>query len=257
MSVQIKNAAELALMAESGRRLVEVLTSLKNQIIPGTSLIALDQLARSETERLGGQPSFLGYRGYPAAICTSVNEGIVHCIPTGYKLQNGDLVSIDFGFIYRGWHTDSAITWIVGEDINNYLPLLKGVYRALEAGVARVKANVKVGEISRAIESSLCQDQLTIMKQFVGHGVGRELHEDPVIPNFVGHDREVVLPAGSTIAIEPIAGVGKEGYTTLADHWSVKTIDQCPVAHFEATVAVTPEGVQILTPIKQILGFTP
>lgn len=257
MSVQIKTTAELAIMAEGGRRLVEVLRCLQQQIVPGVSLKTLDQIARTQTEKLGGRPSFLGYKGYPAAICTSVNAGIVHCIPNDYELQKGDLISIDFGFYYESFHTDAAITWIVGEDIRHHLPLLRGVYRALQAGVAEVRAGVKVGEISRAIETSLKSDQLTIMRQFVGHGVGRGLHEDPVIPNFLGHDRNVLLPAGSTIAIEPIAGVGQEAHATLADSWSVQTTDNQPVAHFEQTVAVIAGGSQILTPIQDILSFTP
>jgi len=236
---------------------IELLAQLKNQLVPGVSLKELDLIARQETEQLGGKPSFLGYRGYPAAICACVNEGIVHCIPTDYQLTNGDLVSIDFGFYYQGFHTDAAVTWIVGQDINNYRPLLKGVYAALRAGVNEVTAGVKVGKISQAIESSLRQSKLTIMRQFVGHGVGRALHEEPNVPNFVSHDKNVVLPEGSTIAIEPIAGVGGEASITLPDNWSVKTTDQSPVAHFEETVVVLPGGAKILTPLQQILDFTP
>jgi len=257
MSVAIKTTAELSIMAESGRRLIQILKQLKSHIIPGMSLKSLDQLARAATKELGGRPSFLHYHGYPAAICTSVNQGIVHCIPNDYQLQAGDLVSVDFGFCYEGWHTDAAVTWIVETDLHNYLPLLKGVYRALVAGAGVVKAGVKVGEISRAIETSLNHDNLTIMRQFVGHGVGRELHEEPTIPNFVGHDKNVVLPAGCTIAIEPIAGVGQEVYTTLPDQWSVLATDNQPVAHFEQTLVVLRGGSQILTPIQEILGFTP
>ena len=257
MSISIKSPAEIEVMSEGGKRLVEILKSLHQQLAPGVSLKALDVLARSESTRLGGRPSFLGYKGYPAAICASVNEGIVHCIPTDYQLQTGDLISIDFGFYYQGWHTDAAVTWIVSEDINGYRPLLQGVYEALQAGVKEVQAGVKVGEVSRSIETTLKAHKLTIMKQFVGHGVGKNLHEEPIIPNFVGHDKNVVLPEGAVIAIEPIAGVGREEYITLADNWSVKTTDQRPVAHFEATVAVTTTGARILTPIQQILDFTP
>ncbi|MFH0912192.1 MAG: type I methionyl aminopeptidase [Patescibacteria group bacterium] len=257
MSIQVKTTAQIAIMAEGGRRLIKVLAQVKKHLAPGISLKNLDQIAREETAKLDGQPSFLGYRGYPAAMCTSVNYGIVHCIPDDYELQEGDLISVDFGVLYQGWHTDAAVTWIVGKDINNYLPLLKGVYRALLAGTAAVRAGVTVGEISQALETSLRQSKLTTMRQFVGHGVGRDLHEDPVIPNFVGHDKKVVLPAGSTIAIEPIAGLGREEFFTLKDHWSVHTTDQEPVAHFEQTLAVLPEGSQILTPIQEILDFTP
>ena len=257
MSVMTHTPAELEIMAEGGRRLVKILSVIKEQVVPGVSLKTLDMLARTHSEKLGGRPSFLGYRGYPAAICASLNHGIVHCIPTDHKLQEGDLVSIDFGFYYQGFHTDSAITWIVGQDINNYLPLLQGVYRALQAGINTAKAGVKVGAISQAIATSLKKDHLTVMRQFMGHGVGRDLHEEPGVPNFVGPDKDVILPEGCTIAIEPIAGTGGEASTTLADRWSVQTTDRQPVAHFEATVALTPLGAEILTPIQDILGFTP
>jgi len=257
MSVIVKNAAELELMTEGGRRLISILKHIKKHIVPGVTLINLDKIAREESINQSGRPSFLGYRGYPAAICTSVNQGIVHCIPNSYQLLEGDVVSIDFGFWYKGFHTDAAITWIVGKDIHNRLPLLKGVYRALLAGCGVVRADIRVEEISHAIETSLIKDNLTIMRQFVGHGVGKDLHEEPVIPNFVGPDKNVILPVGSTIAIEPIAGVGKEAHITLNNQWSVLTSDNQPVAHFEQTVAVAPEGAQILTPIQDILDFTP
>ena len=257
MSIAVKTPAELAIMAEGGQRLVQILKRLKEQVVVGVSLKTLDKVAREASKELDGRPSFLGYHGYPAAICTSVNQGIVHCIPDDYQLQRGDLISVDFGFYYQGWHTDAAMTWLVSEDIHDHLPLMRGVYRALLAGTAAVKAGVKVGEISRAIENSLKGDHLTIMRQFVGHGVGKELHEEPTIPNFFGPDKNVVLPAGATIAIEPIAGVGKESFITLPDEWSVVASDKQPVAHFEQTLAVTPEGSQILTPIQDILDFTP
>lgn len=257
MSISIKSPAEIEVMAEGGKRLVEILKSLHQQLVPGVSLMVLDAIARAEAARLDGRPSFLGYKGYPAAICASVNEGIVHCIPTDYQLQNGDLISIDFGFYYHGWHTDAAVTWIVGEDINGLRPLLKGVYEALRAGVQEVQVGIKVGVVSEAIETVLKANKLTIMKQFVGHGVGRALHEEPVIPNFVGHDKNVILPEGAVIAIEPIAGIGREEYTTLENNWSVLTTDKRPVAHFEETVAITAKGSRILTPIQQILDFTP
>lgn len=257
MNVIIKNTVELELMAEGGRRLITILKHLKKQIVPGVTLLDLDKIAKEESTKQSGKPSFLGYQGYPAAICASVNQGIVHCIPDNYKLQEGDIVSIDFGFLYKGLHTDTAVTWIVGKDIYGRLPLLKAVYRAMMAGCSVVKAGVRVEEISRAIENSLTKDKLTIMRQFVGHGVGKGLHEAPTIPNFVGPDKNVVLPAGSTIAIEPIAGTGKEDNITLEDRWSVVTSDQQPVAHFEQTLAILPDGAQILTPIQDILDFTP
>lgn len=255
MKVPIKNSRELAIMKEGGKRLIQIFKILLDNAKEGTALKELDQLAKDEAKRLKGRPSFLGYKGYPAAICTSVNSGIVHCIPNGYRLKKGDLLSIDCGFFFKGLHTDAAVSLIIGEDIHGYNSLLQSVYRALLAGTQAIKAGVKVGVISQAIESSLTGSRLTIMRQFVGHGVGRQLHEPPVIPNFVGHDQDVVLPENSVIALEPIAGEGSEAYETSNDSWSARTVDSKAVAHFEHTVAVTSQGPEILTPIKEIIDI--
>lgn len=255
MNVKIKTSQDISIMREGGHKLIEILKIIKAAIKPGVTLKELDQIAREEAAKRGGEPSFLNYKGYPAAICTSVNEGVVHCIPDEYQLKNGDLISIDFGLKFNNLHTDAAISLIVGEDINNLRPLLKSVYTALLAGTQQVKAGVKVGDISQAIETSLKNDNLTIMRQFVGHGVGYDLHEDPIIPNAIGHDRDTVLPAGSVIAIEPIAGKGREGHMTTKDNWSVRTMDNQPVAHFEHTVVVKDDGYEIVTPINEIIDF--
>lgn len=253
MSISIKTPAEIAVMAEGGKRLIEIFKAIKQQVVPGTTLKSLDDIANRVAKQQGGRPSFLGYQGYPAAICASVNHGIVHCIPDNYQLQTGDVISVDCGLFYQGFHTDATVTWIVGEDIHHHQSLLDNTYKSLLAGVNAVHAGVKVGEISAAIATTLQTAHLTIMKQFVGHGVGRDLHEEPVVPNFVGHDKNTVLPVNSVIAIEPIAGLGQEEYETETDHWSVYTSDQQPVAHFEMTVAVTPKGAQIITPIDQVI----
>lgn len=253
MKIAIKTPTELSAMRSGGKKLVEVFKILKSEIKPGTTLKALDKLAQDTTKKLGGMPAFLGYQGYPASTCLSVNSGIVHCIPTDYKLQEGDLISIDFGLLFEGMYTDSAVTLIVGKDIHGYTKLLKSTYMALLAGTATIKPGITIGKISSAIEKSLRDDQLTIMRQFVGHGIGKKLHEPPIVPNFVGHDKDVILPAGSTIAIEPIAGLGSEDYETDPDRWSTHTSDDSAVAHFEHTVAVTEDGYEILTPLDEII----
>jgi methionyl aminopeptidase len=255
--VQIKSAGQIAAMREGGHKLVAVLKRVVEESRPGVTLKELEQIARDRIEELGAQPSFLGYQGYPAALCTSVNSGIVHCIPNDYRLQEGDLLSIDCGLLWGGMHTDAAVSIVVGRDLHHHLPLLQSVYRALLAGTAAVKAGVTVGEISRAVEHSLKNDQLTIMRQFVGHGVGIKLHEAPIVPNVVGHDKDVTLPSGSVVAIEPIAGIGVEAHSTDADGWCARTLDGQPVAHFEQTVLVTPEGAEVLTPIHSIIQFRP
>ncbi len=255
MNIRVKTPEEVEIMREGGAKLIEVFKILISHAQPGTTLTELDKIARVESEKLGAKPSFLGYQGYPAAICTSVNEGIVHCIPDSYTLKEGDLLSIDLGLLYKGLHTDSAISLVIGEDIHGYTPLLQKTYQSLVAGVQAVKANHKVGDISRAIEESLNKSNLTIMRQFVGHGIGHKLHEAPTVPNFVGHDKDVILPANSVIAIEPIAGFGAEAYFTENNGWSTRTVDKNTVAHFEETVVVTEHGPESLTPIEEIIDF--
>jgi methionyl aminopeptidase len=254
MKVAIKTPAQLSVMRSGGEKLVEILKILKSEIKPGITLKALDKLAKEASQKLGAVPAFLGYEGYPASTCLSVNSGIVHCIPTDDKLQEGDLISIDFGLLFEGMYTDSAVTLIVGRDLHGYGKLLRSTYEALLAGTVVAKAGITIGEISTAIEKSLKGSQLTIMRQFVGHGIGKKLHEPPIVPNFVGHDRDVVLPAGATIAIEPIAGLGGEDYETGSDRWSTHTLDNSAVAHYEHTIAITEEGYEILTPLDGIIG---
>jgi len=255
--VPIKSPEQIASMRAGGAKLVEVLTTVVKAAQVGVSLTELDQLALAKIKELGAKPSFLGYQGYPATLCTSVNNGIVHCIPNSYQLQEGDLLSIDCGLIYQGMHSDSAVSIVVGQDIHGHGPLLASVYRALLAGTNEVMAGVKVGQISEAIENSLYGDKLTIMRQFVGHGVGETLHEPPIVPNVVGHDKNVVLPEGSVIAIEPIAGTGREAHSIDPDEWGARTMDGAPVAHFEHTVLVTEGGNEVLTPIDGIIQFRP
>lgn len=254
MKIAVKTPKELEAMRSGGKKLVEILKILKSEVKPKTTLKALDKLAKETAEKLGAMPAFLGYEGYPAATCLSVNSGIVHCIPTDYELVEGDLISIDFGLLFDGMYTDSAVTYIVGRDLNGYGKLLAATYEALMVGTNQVKAGVTIGEISAAIEKSLKKSKLTIMRQFVGHGIGKKLHEPPIVPNFLGHDRDVVLPAGSTIAIEPIAGLGGEAYETGSDRWSTRTLDNSVVAHFEHTIVVLEEGYEVLTPLDEIIG---
>ncbi|MBN2585424.1 type I methionyl aminopeptidase [Patescibacteria group bacterium] len=255
--VQIKSAEQIAAMRAGGAKLVEVLKEVVGAVRVDVSLTELDQIALHKITALGAKPSFLGYQDYPATLCTSVNNGIVHCIPNNYQLQEGDLLSIDCGLIWEGMHTDAAVSVVVGQDIHGHLPLLTSVYRALLAGTNEVKAGAKVGQISKAIQTSLSRDKLTIMRQFVGHGVGAKLHEAPIVPNAVGHDKDVVLPEGSVIAIEPIAGIGGEAHGTDPDGWCARTLDGAPVAHFEHTVLVTEGGPEVLTPLDSIIQFRP
>ncbi|MFA5270211.1 MAG: type I methionyl aminopeptidase [Patescibacteria group bacterium] len=255
--VLVKTSEQIAAMREGGAKLIDVLGTVVKAARVGVSLTELDQIALNRIKELGAQPSFLGYMDYPATLCTSVNNGIVHCIPNSYRLSEGDLLSIDCGVIWKGLHTDSAISIVVGKDIHNHRPLLVSVYRSLLAGTNEAVAGVTVGKISQAIQDSLSRDKMTIMRQFVGHGVGATLHEAPIVPNVVGHDKGVVLPEGSVIAIEPIAGVGREAHSIDPDGWGARTMDGAPVAHFEQTVLVTQRGPEVLTPLGGIIQFRP
>lgn len=248
-----KTSQEIEAMREGGAHLVGIFKKIQAQLVPGTNLIDLDKLFREAAKSVGAEPSFLGHEGYPAAICASVNNQIVHCPPTDYQLKEGDIITIDGGLYFKNFHTDSAFTAIIGQDIHNYTPLLRATYQALLAGTQVVRADVRVGEISQAISDSVVQSGFEVMKQFVGHGIGRKLHEAPVVPNFVGHDKDVVLPAGTTIAIEPIVGAGRDGHILGPDGWSTTTVDDSPAAHFEHTVVVTPEGAEVLTPLDDII----
>jgi len=249
-----KTPDEIAVMREGGAHLVNIFKKIQAQLKPGTNLQDLDRLFRDEAQAVGAEPSFLGHEGYPATICASVNNQIVHCPPTDYQLQEGDIITIDGGLYFKNFHTDSAFTEIIGRDIHNYQPLLVATYQALLAGTHQVRAGVRIGDISQAISDTVEQHGFRVMKQFVGHGIGRKLHEAPVVPNFVGHDKEVALPAGATIAIEPIVGTGQDGHVLGPDGWSTTTVDQSVAAHFEHTIAVTPDGYEVLTPLDAIIS---
>ncbi len=248
--------AQIVHLREGGRRLVAILARLRQAIKPGANLLDIARLAEVEAKRQGGLPSFLGFEGYPAAVCLCVNDQVIHCIPQDRVLREGDIITVDMGLYYHGLHTDAAVTWAVGKVGPAVGRLLDGAYAALLAGTGEVKAGVKVDTISRAIEKILRVRGLTIFRQFVGHGVGQELHQSPMIPNFRDADAGAspTLLAGTAIAIEPIVGLGTEEVLTAADGWSTRTVDGRPAAEFEHTVLVTPEGAEIITPLEMLVG---
>lgn len=238
-----------------GQKLVEILDTLVDSAVPGANLLDLDRLAGDLARATGGTPSFRGYQGYPANCCLSVNAGVVHCIPVDYVLQEGDLLSIDMGLYYKGLHTDSTISLPVGGEMTPEVEkLLRATYSALRAGVAEVRPNVRVVDISKAIEETLQKQGITIFKEFVGHQVGHELHEGILIPNHVekGYG-SAIIREGMGLAIEPITGLGSPKVLFEADGWTTRTADGKPAAQYEETVLVTSEGVEIITPIENIV----
>lgn len=245
---------EVKNMREGGRKLVEVLAAVKAEIKPGVSLNHLEAVANKETERQGGIPSFKGYQGYPAATCINVNEQIVHCIPDDRILQEGDIVNVDFGMFYKGIHTDSAVTFPVGKIAPEAQRLLHGAYAALLAGTEQVKPGNYVNDISMAIEHTLKVNKLTTFREFVGHGVGYQLHQEPMIPNYSNPTKGMKLVPNMAIAIEPITGLGSSEVITHDNGWNTSTKDRKLSAFFEHTILITESGYEIMTPIETLIG---
>lgn len=249
MYTRVKTDSEVAAMRVSGGMLATVLQLLRSKVEPGITTLELADIAARELQALGGKPAFLGYQGFPHVLCTSVNDAVVHGIPSGeMELKSGDLVGLDFGVIYNGMITDSAITVIVGKALSKKQELLvRDTERAMFAGIDAVQAGVKTGDIGAAVEAVLTPGGYGIVRDLVGHGVGHELHEDPNIPNFGPSGIGPVLQAGMTIAVEPMATLGSEAVYIAEDEWTVLTRDGSRSAHFEHTILITESGAEILT----------
>ncbi len=247
MYTKVKTPAEISAMRESGRMLATVLTVLRERIAVGMTTKDLAVIAKDELRALGGQPAFLGYNGFPDVLCVSVNEEVVHGIPGTRIIQTGDIVSMDFGVTYRGMITDAAISVVVGAADSTRTKLVQITEASLLAGINQVRAGVHIGDIGHAVETVLKSANYGIVKDLVGHGVGHELHEDPNIPNYGKKGSGAVLEAGMTIAIEPMATLGKEAVYVGNDNWTILTRDDSLAAHFEHTVLITEDGAEILT----------
>ena len=251
MYTKVKTPTEVEAMRESGRMLATVLAELKKIIAPGQTTKYLDEVAAKELKALGGKPPFLGYNGFPATICISVNDEVVHGIPNPHRIiEEGDLVGLDFGVSYKGMITDSAITVIVGEPkAREHTLLLQKTEESMLAGIKQVKAGARIGDIAAAVQSVLEPAGYGIVRDLVGHGVGHEVHEAPDIPNYGKKGTGDRLQAGMTIAIEPMATLGGYGVTIDRDGWTIRTADRSLAAHFEHTVLVTDTGYEILTKV--------
>ena len=236
-------------MRQSGRMLATVLDMIKKRIEPNMSTKMLADMAKSELMSLGGQPTFLGYNGFPDVLCVSINDEVVHGIPSPERIiKKGDIVSIDFGVTYEGMITDSAISVFVGELPNKEVnKLINITEESLMAGISTLRDGVKVGDISSEIQRVLDKSKLGIVRDLVGHGVGHNLHEEPNIPNFGMSHRGPKLRTGMTVAIEPMATLGDYRVTVDDDNWTVRTVDGSLSAHFEHTILVTDDGYEILT----------
>ena len=242
-----KSAAELELMRQAGRIAARVLAELGPLVRPGIRTRDLDVFAEKRTRELGAVPAFKGYRGYPASVCVSVNEEVIHGIPSGRILQEGDIVSLDFGVLYEGFYSDSALTVPAGRVGDEAVRLIDAARRSFWKGLEQVREGNRLSDVSAAIQRSVEGDGFSIIRQFVGHGVGRALHEEPQIPNFGPAGRGPRLRAGMTLAIEPMIAAGGWEVDVLEDGWTAVTKDRSLAAHYEHTVALTESGPEVLT----------
>jgi methionyl aminopeptidase len=242
-----KTAEEIAAMKRSGRIVAQVLTELKGMVKPGIATRDLNEQAESRARELGAVPAFKGYRGYPASLCTSVNEEIIHGIPSDRILREGDVVGLDFGVLYEGFYGDAAVTVPVGEVSLRARKLIAAAEEAFCRGLAQLKSGNRVSDISHAIQSYVESQGFSVIRSFVGHGIGLSLHEEPQVPNFGPPGRGPKMRKGLTLAIEPMIAAGDWQEEILADGWTAVTKDRSLSAHFEHTVALTANGVEILS----------
>jgi methionyl aminopeptidase len=242
-----KSDAELIIMRAAGRIVAETHRLMAKAVQPGITTKELDHIAETYIRSQGATPSFKGYNGFPASICASVNDQLVHGFPDNRKLKEGDIISIDIGAHYKGYHGDSAWTYPVGQISDTARKLLDVTERSLYEGLAKVKADVRLYTISHAIQACVEAEGFSIVREYAGHGIGQNLHEEPEIPNYGMPDRGPRLKPGMVLAIEPMVNVGERYVRTLEDDWTVVTVDGSICAHFEHTVVVTAEGCEILT----------
>jgi len=246
--IQVKNSEQLALMQQAGRITGEALLYIRDFVREGVSTYELDKLIRQFIEKHGARPSFLNYSGFPASACISINDEVIHGIPSKKRiLQDGDIVKIDVGACYKGYHGDSARTIPVGNVSQEAQFLIEATRQSFFEGVAMAKAGMRIGDIGSAIQTYAESKGFSVVRPYIGHGIGHDLHEQPDVPNYGTPGRGIRLCNGMTIAIEPMINAGVKEVKNLSDGWTVKTADGKLSAHYENTVAILPDGPRILT----------
>ena len=245
--ISIKSEREIELLRIAGNIVHETREYLKPFIKEGITTKELDTLAEDFIRSKGASPSFKGLNDFPCATCISINQEVVHGIPSKRKLRNGDIVSIDIGACYKGYHGDSAWTFAVGEVSEAKLALMEHTRESLFKGLEQVKPGNHIGDISHAIEVHAKKYNLGVIRELVGHGVGTSVHEEPDVPNYGEANRGPVLKEGMCLAIEPMLTLGRRDICILDDEWTIETIDNSPAAHYEHTIVVTKDGCEILT----------
>jgi methionyl aminopeptidase len=254
VGAELKSAAEIGYMRDAGRIVKEILAALKSAVQPGISTFELDRIADDLTYKKGAKPVFKGYRGFPASLCTSVNHEVVHGIPSKKRvLREGDLMKLDFGVTYRGYVGDAALTVPVGKVSAEAMKLLEATRESLARGIEAIREGNRVSDIGAAVQGYVEPLGYSVVRKFVGHGVGRALHEDPKVPNYdftrepSDHLHNVRLRAGMVLAVEPMVNAGGPDVEVLSDGWTAITADRKLSAHFEHTIALTEQGIEILT----------
>ncbi|HEX5411398.1 MAG TPA: type I methionyl aminopeptidase [Terriglobia bacterium] len=242
-----KSAAEIAKLRRSGRLVREILEETCEQAQPGVTTMELEKFVERRLAGAGAKPAFKGYRGYPCCLCASVNEQIVHGIPSNRRLNEGDIISLDLGVIIDGYYGDAAMTVPVGTISESLRRLLRVAEESLQLAIDKARVGNRLGDISAAVEQHVVSSGFSVVKEFVGHGIGRQLHEEPQIPNFGPPGYGPPLKEGMVLAIEPMVNVGGPGLKILDDQWTAVTADGAPSAHFEHMIAVTQNGPDVLT----------
>lgn len=248
----LKTDEEVALLRESNMLVSRTLAEVGRHIRPGVTTLFLDRLAETFIRDNGGLPAFKGYGGFPGTLCTSVNEEVVHGIPSAYALREGDIISVDCGVILNGWYGDSAYTFPVGEIDDRKKRLLAYTREALEEGVREAVAGKRIGDISWAVQRKAESGGYSVVRELVGHGLGKRLHEPPQVPNYGRRGTGVKMKKGLVICIEPMINMGKKETVQLRDGWTIRTVDGSPSAHFEYAVAVDDGKADVLTTFKFI-----
>lgn len=254
--IYLKTDQEIELIKKSGLVLGKAHAEVAKWIKPGVTTKQLDTIAEQYIRDNKGTPSFKGYNGFPASLCMSVNEIVVHGIPSNYELRDGDIVSIDCGVKLNGYHSDSAYTYPIGEVREDVLALLRRTKRSLYLGVEKAFDGMRIGDIGFAIQDYVEQFEYSVVRELVGHGVGKNLHESPEVPNYGKRGKGVKLKEGMVLAIEPMINMGKKAVVQERDGWTIRTIDRMPSAHYEHTVAVRKGKVEVLTTFEYIEEVT-
>lgn len=248
--IKPKTDEEIEKMRRAGRLVGQVLQIVKEEAEPGVTTGHLDEIAETYFREHGGRPAFKGYQGYPATLCTSINEEVVHGIPGERELKDGDILSVDAGVFIDGYAGDAAVTVLVGNCSDEARKLVDVTKKSLERAIEVIRPDVPVGEISRAVQKEVEKNGFNVVRKYTGHGIGKELHQPPQVPNFIAGrrtPRRPVLPEGTTVAIEPMVDVGNGKTKVLSDGWTVVTAEGGLSAHFEHTMAVTAHGADVLT----------